>query len=138
MLVTPSTRPRRQSGIRTSVSDIGTLVFASEAAITNLKWRHLITASRRVIAGIQEESGGHTTWYAAVGNDTHAAITWEWAVINGGSIAFADILAVESNLYPTNLDGSTMSPSKRRIVLTSILNGTGWEDAVRKYIRAYQ
>jgi hypothetical protein len=62
-------------------------------------------------------------------------MTWEWAIMDGGAIAFADILAVESNLYPLNEDGTTMSPLKRRVLLTTILNGMGWESAVQKHVQ---
>jgi hypothetical protein len=136
MLVTLSIQPRQKPATRIELLDSGaTLVFASEETIDGLKWRHLITASKRLVAGIQDRSGGHTTWCASVNEAAHAAMTWEWAIMDGGAIAFADILAVESNLYPLNEDGTTMSPLKRRVLLTTILNGMGWESAVQKHVQ---
>ena len=111
------------------------ILYAHEADLLSLPWEHLITASRRSVSGIASRPGGHTTWCAQLGQKRLALITWEWTFVERDTVAFADILAIQANVYPTCPDGMALSSHERRRTLAKIASDLNWVSQVQVHLR---
>lgn len=101
-------------------------------------WRHLLTTrttlGQRPDALPSRDTTGTTTWIAQMPEGTIAALTWEWVVIAQSVIAIADIRLINSNVYPTDEAGRSLSPHIRTAVLAAIVQRLDWQQVVQTYL----
>lgn len=106
-------------------------LLLTKGATMALRFAHHVTTSRKIDEGDGISAHGTTVWVAWTEENECAALSFEWTELAPGVLCVANMLAVASNIYPIDEDGSSVAGGGRLVVLVTLVHGIAWHDTVR-------
>lgn len=104
--------------------------------IAKLSFVHHMTRSVSTSSTMPAKAYGNTLWVACTADSQCVALTFDWALLDGGIIVLADPCRVASNLWPVDESGAPLPESGRFITLNTIVWALRWQHVVLEVIAA--